>query len=172
MAALTERLLSSRSAASILTQMTFDTGDGGAADFVRRFAEFWTAPSPERLHTVLAPQVRLVAPMTPTTHTLEEGKRTFAESLELIPDLTAEVHRWGTTDDGVLIEFTLSGSIGRGPISWHAVDRFVLGEGGLATERISYFDSAPIAVTAARRLRAWPRFARLQLRRLRRLSKR
>lgn len=148
--------------------MTSPAGESAAADFARRFAEFWAAPSPERLDTVLAPQVRLVAPMTPTTHTLEEGKRTFADLLELIPDLTGEVHRWGATADGVLIEFTLSGSAGGGPISWHAVDRFVLGEDGLATERISYFDSAPIVLTVARRPRAWPSFGRVQLRRLRR----
>jgi hypothetical protein len=148
--------------------LTSSTDESTAADFARRFGEFWAAPSPERLETVLAPQVRLVAPMTPTTHTLEEGKRTFAELLELIHDLTAEVHRWGATADGVLIEFTLSGSTGGRPISWHAVDRFVLDEDGLATERISYFDSAPIALTLARRPRAWPDFARVQLRQLRR----
>lgn len=148
--------------------MGSNSGESAAADFARRFAEFWAAPSPERLDAVLAPRVRLVAPMTPTTHTLEEGKRTFAELFELIPDLTAEMHRWGATADGVLIEFTLSGTAGGGPISWHAVDRFVLGEDGLATERISYFDSAPVALTVARRPRAWPGFARVQLRRLRR----
>jgi SnoaL-like domain len=147
--------------------MPSNAGDSAAADFARRFAEFWRAPSPARLDSVLAPQVRLVAPLTPTTHTLEDGKRSFAELLELIPDLTAEVHRWGATEDGVLIEFTLSGVAGGGPISWHAVDRFVLGGDGLATERISYFDSAPIAMTVARRPRAWPSFARVQLRRLR-----
>jgi SnoaL-like domain len=139
-----------------------------AADFARRFAEFWQAPTPERLEMVLAPDVRLVAPMTPTTRTLEEGKRSFAELFELIPDLTGEMRRWGATEDGVLIEFTLSGSAGGGPISWHAVDRFVLGEDGLATERISYFDSTPIALAIGRRFRAWPSFARTQLRRLRR----
>lgn len=147
--------------------MTPDATDR-AADFVRRFEEFWAAPAPERLDSVLAPQVRLVAPMTPATRTLEDGKRTFSELLELIPDLTSEVHRWGATEDGVLIEFTLSGSAAGGPISWTAVDRFVLGEDGLATERITYFDSAPVALTIARRPRAWPSFAAVQLRRLRR----
>lgn len=146
--------------------MTPGAGESGAADFARRFAEFWTAPSPERLEAVLAPRVRLVAPMTPTTNTLEDGKRVFADLFELVPDLTGEVHRWGATADGVLIEFTLSGTVGGGPLSWHAVDRFVLGEDGLATERVSYFDPAPIALAVARRPRAWPGFGRLQLRRL------
>lgn len=141
--------------------------ESAAADFARRFAEFWRDPAVERLGVLLAPQVRLVAPMTPTTHTLEEGKRGFAELFELIPDLKGETHRWGATGDGVLIEFTLSGTAGGGPIAWHAVDRFVLGEDGLATERISYFDPTSIMRTVARRPRLWPDFARLQLRRLR-----
>jgi hypothetical protein len=139
-----------------------------AADFAARFAEFWRAPTPERLITVLAERVRLVAPMTPVTQTLKEGQRAFADLFELIPDLTGEMHRWGPTADGVLIEFTLSGSAGGKPISWHAVDRFVLGEDGLATERVSYFDSAPIAIAAATRPRAWPAFLRSKLRELRR----
>ncbi len=136
-----------------------------AADFAARFAEYWRAPTPEGLSTVLAERVRLVAPMTPVTSTLAEGQRAFAGLFELIPDLTGEMHRWGATSDGVLIEFTLSGTAGGGPISWRAVDRFVLGEDGLATERVSYFDSMPIALTAARRPRAWPAFVRSRLRR-------
>jgi len=114
------------------------------ADFAHRFAEYWSAPTPERLDMVLAERVRLVAPMTPVTDTLVDGKRTFATLLEQIPDLTAEVHRWGATADGVLIEFTLSGMAGENRVSWTAVDRFVLGEDGLATERVSYFDPASI----------------------------
>lgn len=136
-----------------------------AAGFVRRFAEYWKAPTPVGLSTVLAERVRLVAPMTPTTHTLEEGQREFASLFELIEGLTAEVRRWGATPDGVLIEFTLNGSAGGKPISWDAVDRFVVGEDGLATERVSYFDSLPIALTAMRRPRGWPAFVRSRLRR-------
>jgi SnoaL-like domain len=139
--------------------------EAGAADFARRFGEYWRTPTPERLDTVLAPRVRLVAPMTPTTHTLAEGQRAFAVLLELIPDLTGEIHRWGATGDGVLIEFTLAGTVGGKPISWSAVDRFVVGPDGLATERVTYFDSSPLAITALRRPRAWPAFVRSRLRR-------
>lgn len=149
--------------------MSADPDDAqAAADFARRFGEYWSAPTPERLDMVLAEGARLVAPMTPTTATLEEGRRAFAELLELIPDLTGEVHRWGATADGVLVEFTLRGTAGGGPLSWHAVDRFVLGEDGRATERVSYFDSAPIVLTVARRPRAWPAFLRSRLRSRRR----
>jgi hypothetical protein len=143
-------------------------GETGAADFAARFADYWRAPTPERLGLVLADRVRLIAPMTPVTDTLADGQRAFAGLFELIPDLTGEMHRWGTTADGVLIEFTLSGTAGGKPISWSAVDRFVLGEDGLATERVTYFDSMPVALAAATRPRAWPAFLRSRLGQLRR----
>jgi ketosteroid isomerase-like protein len=143
-------------------------GDDRAADFVRRFTEFWQAPVVERLDTLLAPDARLSAPMVPTTYGLEAGKRSFADLFELIPEMTAEVHRWGATSDGVLIEFTVRGSAGGAPISWQSVDRFVLDDDGLATERFTYFDSLPLLLTAARRPRAWPAFARSRIKQMRR----
>ncbi len=89
--------------------------DTAAADFVRRFREFWRAPEVERLDTVLAADARLSAPMVPTTYGLEAGKHSFAELFAQIPDITAEVHRWGRTADGVLIEFTVRGTAGGVP---------------------------------------------------------
>lgn len=135
-----------------------------AAEFVERFRAYWRAPSAAGLETLLADDVRLVAPMTPTTHSLEQGKRAFAGILALVPDLTGEVHRWGATDDGVLIEFTLSGSIAGVAVSWRAVDHIVLREDGLALERVSYFDTAPLILTAFRHPRTWPTFLRSRLR--------
>jgi hypothetical protein len=140
-------------------------GEAGAADFAARFADYWRAPTPAGLSSVLAERVRLVAPMTPVTETLSEGQEVFAGLFELIPDLTGEMHRWGATEDGVMIEFTLSGSIGGKRIAWHAVDRFVIGEDGLATERVNYFDSMPVVLAAATRPRAWFVFLRNRLRR-------
>lgn len=138
-----------------------------AGEFVARFAAFWSAPSPERLGEVLGERVRLVTPMTPESTTLEEARGSFAEIFELITDLTGEMRRWGATEDGVLIELTLSGKVGGRPVSLDAIDRIVIGEDGRATERISYFDPTPLVLTALRRPRAWPRFARSRLRRLR-----
>jgi hypothetical protein len=131
-----------------------------AADFAERFAAYWRAPSIDGLDLVLASDVRLVAPLTPTTHGLDEGKRVFARLFALIPDLTGVAHRWGATEDGVLIEFTLSGTVGGRPISWQAVDRFVLNDDGLATVRVNYFDSARLIGTLAIRPRAWPALLR------------
>jgi hypothetical protein len=143
--------------------LTDDAAELRAADFVGRFAEFWSAPSPDRLAMLLADDVRLVAPMTPVTHTLADGERAFSTIFDLIPDLTAEVHGWGATESGVLIDFTLSGSAGGAPISWRAVDRIEIGEDGLATERVSHFDSLPLILAVARRPRAWPAFLRSRL---------
>ena len=136
-----------------------------AEDFTRRFAEFWSAPAPELLGTVLAERVHLVAPMAPTTDTLADGEKAFGQIFGLIPDLTAEVHGWGATETGVVIEFTLSGTAGGAPISWRAVDRFTIGADGLATERLTYFDSIPLILTVLRRPRVWPGFLRSRLRR-------
>jgi len=136
-----------------------------AADFAARFAAYWRAPSVAGLDALLAPEVRLVAPMTPATNSLDQGKRAFATILDLVPDLTGEVHAWGATEDGLLVEFTLSGSVAGVPISWPAVDRIVLGPDGLATERVSYFDTAPLALSVARHPRTWPAFLRSRLRR-------
>ncbi|HWY90382.1 MAG TPA: nuclear transport factor 2 family protein [Solirubrobacteraceae bacterium] len=140
--------------------------EDAVADFVRRFAEFWQAPAPEHLDTVLAPNASLSAPMIPTTYGLEAGKRAFADLFELIPDMTAEVHRWGATHDGVLIEFTVSGTAGGAPVSWQSVDRFVLDENGLATQRFTYFDSLPLVLTLMRRPRTWSGFVRSRIKQM------
>lgn len=131
-----------------------------AGDFAARFATYWRAPSVEGLDALLAPEVRLVAPMTPTTHLLADGKKAFARILDLVPDLTGEVHAWGATEDGLLIEFTLAGTAAGVPVRWTAVDHIVLGADGLATERVSFFDTAPLALRLARHPRAWPALVR------------
>jgi hypothetical protein len=48
-----------------------------------------------------------------------------------------------------------------------SVDRFVLNEDGLATERFTYFDSLPLLLTLVRRPRTWPRFTRSRIRQMR-----
>lgn len=138
-----------------------------AADFVKRFSEFWRAPAPEWLDTLVARDARLSAPMVRTTVGLEAGKQAFADLFELIDDMTVEVHRWGTTSDGVLIEFTVRGTTKGSPISWESVDRFVLDEDGLATERFTYFDSLPLVLTLMRRPKVWPTFLRSRIKQLR-----
>jgi hypothetical protein len=138
-----------------------------AADFVRRFTEFWKAPVVDQLDEILAPNARLLAPMAPTTVGREAGKRAFANLFEAIEGMTAEVHRWGPTSDGVLIELTVHGIVRGSPVSWPAVDRFVLDESGLASERFTYFDPLPLILALGVRPQAWPAFARMRLKAMR-----
>jgi SnoaL-like domain len=134
-----------------------------AADFAERFAAYWRAPSVGGLDDLLAPEVQLIAPLTPATHDLAAGKEAFGSLLRLLPDLSGVVHRWGPTADGLLIEFTLSATAGGVRVVWEAVDRIVLREDGLATLRVSYFDSGQLLRQVALRPRAWPTLLRLRL---------
>ena len=114
------------------------------ADFVARFTEFWRAPDPATLPRVLSDDVHLEAPATPTTDGMAAAKDVFANLLALLPDLHADVHRWGSHDDGVFIEFTLRATVGDGAVAIPAVDVFLVGDDGLGTQRISYFDPRPL----------------------------
>ena len=60
----------------------------------------------------------------------------------------------------VFIHFTLTGTYGGRAISWDAVDRFVLRDDGLATERVSFFDSQLLALQMLLRPRGWVQIAR------------
>jgi hypothetical protein len=55
------------------------------ADFAARFADYWHAPTPERLSLVLADRVRLVAPMTPVTETLAGGQAGLRRTVRADP---------------------------------------------------------------------------------------
>jgi hypothetical protein len=119
-----------------------------ADDFARRFAAYWSQPTWEGLSQLLRDDVRLVAPLTPPTEGLADGRQTFAGILELIPDITGTVHRWGPHNDGCFIEFTLAGTLNGAPISWRAVDAFELDDDGMALERVSFFDPTPLLAAA------------------------
>ena len=50
-----------------------------SAEFVERFAGWWSAPDPDRLHELLADEVRLIQPLAPDTFNLaDEGRRSAA----------------------------------------------------------------------------------------------
>ena len=131
-----------------------------SAEFVERFAEWWSDPDPERLHEILADEVRLIQPLAPDTFNLADGKRAFARLFNFLPDLRGEVHDSSVDGNLVFIHFTLSATYGGHPISWDAVDRFVLREDGLAIERVSFFDSQPLMLQMLLRPRGWLQAAR------------
>ncbi|HYH58425.1 MAG TPA: nuclear transport factor 2 family protein [Thermoleophilaceae bacterium] len=125
------------------------------ADFVERFARWWSDPDPDRLGELLAEDVRLVQPLAPDTTTLADAAASFRRLFRFLPDLRGEIHDSATDGNVVFIHFTLSATYGGKPISWDAVDRFVLRDDGLAVERVSFFDSQPLAVQMLTRPRGW-----------------
>ena len=114
--------------------------------FVRFFAEGWAKGANGGLEHFMGgahPDVLLVQPLMPTTRGLAHFRAGFERLFAAIPDMRGEVIRWGPTDDGVLIELTLRGTLGGRALEWTVVDRIVL-EDGLIRSRHSYFDSLPL----------------------------
>ena len=125
-------------------------------EFVRFFAEGWAKGARGGLEHFIGgahPDVLLVQPLMPTTRGLASFRAGFERLFAAIPDMHGEVIRWGPTDDGVLIELTLRGTLGGRPLEWTVVDRIVL-EDGLIRSRHSYFDSLPLLRAMATRPRA------------------
>jgi ketosteroid isomerase-like protein len=143
------------------------SAEAAAERWVADFAEGWRAPAgPEAFAAFfrarLAPDVRLIQPQLPTV----TGHRGFEEQFvkplfELIPDIRGEVERWGARGDTLYIELVLRGHLAGRPLRWRVCDRVTLRD-GVAIERESYFDPAPLIGAVARTPRAWPRFLRLQ----------
>jgi ketosteroid isomerase-like protein len=127
-----------------------------AEAFVERFSDAWYVPDLDRHEALWADDIVLVQPLMGVLHGREECRAAFARLFRLVPDLRAVVHRWSASSDALFIEFTLSGTFGGRALRWSAVDRFVLAD-GLIAERISYFDSAPLALAMATRPRGWRR---------------
>ena len=149
-----------------------------AEAWVAGFAEGWRAPAGAEglvanFTPILDPGIRLIQPQLPTLVGYDAFRRGFAEPLfALIPDLHGRVVRWAARGDDVFIEVELRGTLGGRPTRFTAVDRITLRD-GVAIERESHLDPAPLLLAVARAPRAWPVFARIQLTGLRtRLSRR
>ena len=116
-------------------------GAGGPADrFVEHFAPLCT-------------QVLFIQPLSRPLRGVD-GLRRMAEPLfEAMPDLRGEVLRWGPTDDGMMIELRLRGTLDGRPLEWITLDRIVL-RAGLMAERRAYFDPMPLLPAMLNRPRA------------------
>ena len=99
------------------------------------------------------PDVRFSQPIVPTVQGPGALRQLFAPLFAAMPDLRGEVLRWGATDDGVIIELELCGTLGGKPLRWQVADRIIL-EDGCIRERRSYFDSLPLLRSLALRPRA------------------
>jgi ketosteroid isomerase-like protein len=142
----------------VTTTHPVDTGSADrvdAADFVRRFEQAWAASTTEAILEVLGEGVVLRQPVMPDTVGKPAAREAFTRLFRAFPGLTATVHRWAAQGDVVFIEFTLSGELGGRPLSWPAVDRFIVRDDGLAAERISYFDGTRLMLEILKRPRGW-----------------
>ncbi len=122
------------------------TGEqGNYADWVAAFAALWAdgRSSLDRFMDLLSADVRLVAPGLKSTRGRTAGLEAFRRTFEVIPDLTATVHRWSSSADVLFVEMTFHGTIGGREVRWGNVDRFVFKD-QRAVERVAYFDSRKV----------------------------
>jgi hypothetical protein len=146
-----------------MSEIVQDRGTDAAA-FAEQFAAGWAAGGPaerfvDHFAPLCTPQVLLIQPLSPPLRGLE-GLRRMAEPLfEAMPDLRGEVLRWGPTEDGVMIELRLRGTLGGRPLEWITLDRVVLRDGLLA-ERRAYFDPTQLLPAMLSRPRAALRLLR------------
>ena len=138
-----------------------------AQAWVAAFTEGWRAPrGPDafaaHFREWLASDVRLIQPQLPTLVGRREFEERFVGPLfALIPDVHADVEDWAARGDTLYIELTLRGTIAGRELSWRACDRVTLRD-GVALERHSYFDPAPLLAAIAAHPSIWPRFLRLR----------
>jgi hypothetical protein len=133
-----------------------------AASFVERFAAAWADPSPEALSVLLHPEGRLIQPLEPEIRGRAAVEASWRRNFALIPDLRGEVLRWAASDDLLVIEVQLSGTIGGRRVVWISSDHIRL-EDGLVKERVAHFDPTPLVGALLRSPPTLLRFARARL---------
>jgi hypothetical protein len=137
-----------------------------AAAFVERFATAWADPAPERLNALLQPDVRLVQPLEGEVRGHDGTTAMWGRTFGLIPDLRGEVLDWAERGEFLVVSLRLHGTLGGRRVEWVTSDHIRL-EDGLVRERIAHFDPLPLVLALLRAPRVWPRYAALQLRRMR-----
>jgi ketosteroid isomerase-like protein len=141
--------------------------EGAARAWVEAFTDGWRQPGDAdafaaHFERYADPELGLVQPLMPTVDGLAQWREGFVRpTFTMLPGLRGEVHRWACSGDTVFIEFDLIARIGRRPVRWHVVDRFILRD-GRPIERVSYFDPALLLRAVATSPSAWPRFLRGQ----------
>src|SRR3954464_9252475 len=138
-----------------MSKLAEQTNSEATAAFAEQFAAGWRAGGPadrfvDHYAPLSAPDLLLTQPLAPPLRG-HEGLRRMAKTLfAAMPDLRGEVLRWGPTDDGLIIELTLRGTIEGAPVEWTVADRIVLRD-GLMVERHSYFDPTTLLPAMVRR---------------------
>ena len=128
-------------------------------ELARAFTEAWARPNVDHFVSLLAPDVRLLQPVTPTIVGRDAARREFTRLLAWLPDLHGIVDRWSAAGDTILIAWRLRFTLGGGPYELRIVDRIVARE-GLIAEREAYFDSLRFLLATMARPAAWAGYLR------------
>jgi SnoaL-like domain len=141
--------------------------------FVAAFAGAWRAPSgpdafADHLEQWFATDVRLIQPQMPPIVGVDAFREDFVRPLfALMPDLHGIVEGWAASGDVIYIDLRLEGTVGRRRVTMRSVDRITLRDGRMI-ERVANLDPTPLVTAVLLSPSAWLRFARTQLRALRR----
>jgi ketosteroid isomerase-like protein len=138
--------------------------DEAVRDFAERFDRAWRSGRRglREFEAIVAPNVVLTQPLMPTARGLEAFRAQFDAIFDAIPDLRGEVMAWGATEDGVLIDLALHGTVAGRPLELVTCDRIVLREGLLA-ERHARMDPLPLVRAGLRSPRMALRLLRMRV---------
>ena len=131
-------------------------------EFIARFTAGWAggrATLGREFEGHVTEDVLLTQPLLPPARGVQGFRSQLARLFRAVPDLRGDVHAWGPTPDGVLIDMTLHGTLGGRRFDVANCDRIVLRDGLLA-ERHARFDPLPILAVAAKRPWALPPLVR------------
>jgi ketosteroid isomerase-like protein len=112
-----------------------------ARRFVERWAAIWRAHDGERWPELLHEDGVLRNPLGQWTRS--DLPAYMAALVSSIGDHRLEPLRWAATEDGVLIEWVMTGDAQGTPFEIYGVDRFSLRDGRVV-EGVAYFDPRPL----------------------------
>ena len=129
---------------------------GDYADWVAAFSNLWRGgrSNEQRFMDLMGSEIVLSAPGLRPTKGRAAGSEAFRRTFVVLPDLTADVHRWSATGDVLFIEMTFHATIGGRMVHWRNVDRFLFAD-GYAIERLAYFDPSRLRRAFLRRPSGW-----------------
>ena len=114
---------------------------GNAGTFVERWTAIWRDHDGEGWPELLHEDGVLRNPIGELKRSDLPGY--MAGLVASIADHRIRPLRWGATEDGVLIEWVMTGTRGGAPFEIHGADRFSLRD-GRAVEGVAYFDPRPL----------------------------
>lgn len=123
--------------------------------FVEQFRNGWDRPDPHAWDTFIDESTEFVQPMLRHGVGRELWWEESPRTLQLLPDLRADVLSWAGVEETVFLHLRFSATMTGKPMTWEAVDLVRLTPDGVATFRESFFDSVPTAATLIRRPRSW-----------------